>query len=110
MKRFIAMESMALELYSLPQTTPKDSIMLEIKDRGIYYWNEDLELVKNVDELTLPEHAHKRDKKLIDYCNLRLKVYKLMYKTIEENTSKYQDSIIFYNTNIKMVLDSLNRN
>lgn len=40
MQRFVSMESMALQVYNLPEETPNDIILLEIKEKGIYNWNE----------------------------------------------------------------------
>jgi rhomboid protease GluP len=107
MREFTAMERMALEVYSMPQNTPKDSVLMEIKDRGIYYWNENIELINDADKMDLPAVIHERDKKLIYYCNLRIKAYKFMYKATDEGTPKYKDSIAACNKDIQALVDSL---
>jgi len=109
-KTFASNESMALELYSMPKNTPKEKLLSEIQDRGIYYWNENIELIKSLEKLKIPDQLHSRDKLLINYCNLRLKSYDLIYKAINENTEKYKDSILSYNKNIQAVIDSLKSN
>ncbi|MGZ3871927.1 MAG: rhomboid family intramembrane serine protease [Mucilaginibacter sp.] len=107
MKTFSAMESMALEVYSMPKNTSRDSLLHEIKDRGIYYWNQDIDLLNDVENLKLSDQLHQRDRSLIRYCNLRIKVYNLIYKAIDENTPKYNDSIAGYNKTIVALIDSL---
>jgi rhomboid protease GluP len=107
MKTFISMESMALEIYNMPKNTSRDSLLHEIKDRGIYYWNQNIELLNNVDNLHLPDMLHERNKALIHYCELRIKSYNLIYKAIYENTSKYKDSIGVCNGHIQAIIDSL---
>ncbi|MDB5122762.1 MAG: gluP [Mucilaginibacter sp.] len=106
-KSFIAMERMALEVYRLPKTTPKDTLLYEIKDRGIYYWNMNIELLHEIDKLQVPDAVHKRDKMLLNYCDLRLRSYNLIYKAVYEETDKYKDSIDMYDKHIKAVIDSL---
>jgi rhomboid protease GluP len=107
MKHFSAMENMALELYRMPKSTSKDSLLMEVKDRGIYYWNEDIQLIKDVEKLDLPPGLHNRDRALLRYCNLRIKSYNFIYKAIDENTDKYKDSIANYNKDIQIMIDSL---
>lgn len=107
MKSFVSMESMALEIYRMPKTTPKDSLLYEIKDRGIYYWNKNIELINELDKLNLPDVIHRRDKQLLNYCHLRLKSYNLIYKAVNEGTEKYKDSINMNDQIIQAVIDSL---
>lgn len=107
MKSFVAMENMALEIYRMPKTSPRDSLLAEIKDRGLYYWNENIKLLNELDRIKLPEEVHQRDKALKNYCELRIKSYNLIYKAINEDSDKYKDSIEVYNKQIQAVIDSL---
>src|SRR5882757_2676492 len=86
MKTFDARESMALEVFKMPDTTSKASLLAEIKDRGLYYWEQNIDLVNEMQELNLPDSLHVQNKKMLTYCNLRIKSYNLIYKTISENT------------------------
>ena len=102
------MEAAALDVYNMPKTTPKDSLLAGIKDKGIYNWNQSIKLLDQVDKLNLPDAIYERDKKLHNYCVLRIKSYNLLYKTVREgNEDKYRDSMIVYNNQIKAVIDSL---
>jgi rhomboid protease GluP len=110
MKRFIAMEAMALEVYHLPETTPKEKLLSEIKDRGIYYWNQNLELVENLNNLKLPQLFIYRNKKLKEYCVLRLASYELMYKAVKEDTNFYDAQIQIYNQQIEQIIKDMSKN
>ena len=107
MKNFAAIENRALRVYQMPKNTPKDTLLREIKSGGLYYWNQDIELINDLDKLDLPDEIHKRDKMLVDYCTLRIRSYNLIYKAIDENSNNYKDSIEFYNKNIQGLIDSL---
>jgi rhomboid protease GluP len=109
MKQFSSMESMALEVYSLPKNTPKSKLLYEIKDRGIYYWNEDLKIIEEVEKLQLPEGVHTQADKLKQYCKLRIKSYELLYKTVNEDSNQYQGQIEDYNKQIQGVIDELKK-
>jgi rhomboid protease GluP len=107
MERFISMESMALEIYSLQEGTPNEKILLEIKDRGIYYWKENLKLIASFKDLDLPLLIRTRNSKLKEYCELRIKSYELIYKTIEEDTDQYESEINHYNQKIEKIITEL---
>ncbi|WEK17429.1 MAG: rhomboid family intramembrane serine protease [Candidatus Pedobacter colombiensis] len=93
-KAFVRNESQALEVYKLPADATDATLMYEIKDRGIYYWNENIKLVGKLDKLNLPEVLHERNRTLKKYCELRIKCYELMYKSLEErNKEKYNTEI-----------------
>lgn len=107
MKEFFSKETAALEVYSLPQHTPKDKLLSRIRDSGIYYWQENIKLINELEQLNLPDEIHDRNKKLLDYCELRIKSYQLIYRTVEQDTDSYQDSIVYYNQRIEAIVNGL---
>lgn len=107
MERFASMEAMALEVFKLPEGTPNEKILSEIKDRGIYYWEENIKLLNGLDKLELPVVVKERNGKLKEYCELRMKSYKLVYKAVEENTDKYEGQIDLYNKRIEVIISEL---
>jgi len=107
MKEFVSMESMALEVYNLPEGTPNEKILSEIKDRGLYYWNENIKLIDSFKDLDLPLPIRTRNSKLKEYCELRIKSYELIYKAINEGTDKYQNEIEVYNKKIELIISEL---
>jgi len=84
MNKFASMEAMALDIYEKPKETPKEELLEEIKNRGIYYWSENKKILQTIDKLNLPDKLHERNVILKKYCNLRLDVYNLMYKKIAD--------------------------
>ena len=98
---------MALEVYHKDGNTSNEELLEEIKDRGIYYWKESIKVINEADKLNLPEELHTKNKKLIEYCQLRIESYQLLYKAIEEDTDKYQNDIQDYNTKIESMIKEL---
>ncbi len=110
MKRFVTLEQMALEVYKLPESTSKEEILTEIDERGIYYWEECLDLLKSFENSNLPDAIKTRNHKLKQYCELRIKSYETIYKTIEEDTDKYQDQIKQYDQQVEKLIKEISGN
>ena len=104
MKKFEVMESMALELYDLPYDTPRETMLREIKSRGLYYWNENIILLKKLDKLDLNDRAHYQNKLLLQYCDLRVKSYELWYMMVDEETDIYKQEMERYDRKIDKIL------
>ncbi len=100
------MESQALEVFKMPAGTPNEKLLSAISDRGLYYWEEDKKLVTELDKIDLPPDVHERNKKLIQYCDLRIASYQLLYKAIEEGTTQYKDQIKEYTNSIDSLIRS----
>jgi rhomboid protease GluP len=109
MKTFFTNEGMAMEVLKLPKGTAKEELLYGLKDRGIYYWKENLTLLNDVDKLNLPDVLHQRDEMLRQYCDLRIKSYELLYKDLEENTDLYKTQIEQYNKQIYSIMESLKK-
>jgi rhomboid protease GluP len=97
MKLFASMEAMALEPLALPEGTPKEKMLSELKDKGIYYWNENKKLIDSFENMDLPLTLRVKNDRLKEYCDIRIKTYELMYRGIEEGTGRYQRQIGDYN-------------
>ncbi|WGQ10021.1 rhomboid family intramembrane serine protease [Pedobacter gandavensis] len=105
---FVRNESQALEVYSLPEDVSDAELMHEIKDRGIYYWNENIKLITELDKLYLPEILHEKNLALKKYCEVRIKCYELMYKAIaEKNKEKYNAEIQTLTQQIENMVNEL---
>jgi len=109
MKPFIINESLAMEVYNLPGGTAKQELLYGLKDRGIYYWKENLAILDNVDKLSLPEVLYEKDELLRQYCNLRIKSYELLYQGLEENTDKYDTLVEDYNKQILAIMEKVKK-
>jgi rhomboid protease GluP len=106
-KTFVSNEAKALEVFKLPRNTPKDKLLYGLKEKGIFYWNQNKKLIDEDDKLNLPTRLHLKDSKLKQYCELRIKSYELMYKAVEEDDNSYKDQIANCNSQITEVLNSL---
>lgn len=93
MNRFTRYESLALEVFRLPEDTPEEELLFQLKDRGIYYWKEGLNVLDSAKMLDLPKPIQNRNDNLRKYCELRIRNYELLYKGIAEHTNKYEEEI-----------------
>jgi rhomboid protease GluP len=109
MQDFIEMEKLALESYR-DYSDSKEHILYMIKERGIYYWEENVVLLKKLERLSLPEALHDQNKNLLEYCKLRIKSYNLSYKKINENNNEYDSEIDDLNSQINDVLILVKKN
>jgi rhomboid protease GluP len=107
MNQFVSFESMALEFYNKDLSAPKAELLKEIKDHGIYYWKEGIKVIAEADKLRIPDALHMKNKKLIKYCDLRIKCYELIYKAIAENTENYKPQIENYDRQIEELVKEL---
>jgi rhomboid protease GluP len=101
MKRFVNMETMAMQVFSMPENTSNAALMKELQDRGIYFWNENLRLVESCEKMDLPAKIQRRNKLLKEYCVLRIKSYELLYKSIAENSRAYDEELNNYSVQIE---------
>jgi rhomboid protease GluP len=107
MDQFASMEFMALEVLQMDGNSPRYEIQREIQERGLYYWQENIRVIKEADELILPEVFHKRNKHLLDYCNLRIKSYNLLHKSLEPGGEQYQRDLLVINNEIEYIIREL---
>jgi rhomboid protease GluP len=107
MKEFVAYESMALEMYKMPENTTNERLLNEIKTRSLYYWEANIKLLNEVDLLNLPNAFHEKNKKLLHYCELRVNSCNLIYKAIEEDTENYKAQIEEINKQIEAIINEL---
>ena len=91
----------------MPENSSKYDYLTEIKNSGLYFWKENISLLNEVEKYKLPEAIHERNKKLLRYCELRVKSYELLYKAINEDSEEYKKEIEDYNRQIEVVLNSL---
>jgi rhomboid protease GluP len=108
-QEFAPTEARAMEVYKLAPNTPKEKMLYEIKNRGIYYWNENITMLKEIEKLKLPSQLIEKNQKLLLYCQLRIKSLELSYKAIDENSPMYQTQINDYNTQIENIVNDLTK-
>jgi len=107
MKKFAELESLGLEVYNLSSSTPDDILLNEIRFRGLYYWNENLKLVRSLNELDLPRQLEERNVKLEQYCKLRIRSLQLSSLAIESKSQDYDSEIQNCNQQIEQLINEL---
>lgn len=93
MQDFVDMEKMALSSYGNFFDNSKEQILSDLKDRGIYYWDENIALIKKLDKLYLPKEIHIQNENLLEYCELYKEYYQLTYNKVNENTAEYNQEL-----------------
>lgn len=107
LETFSKNEMAALRVFELPDTTSKPIMLSYLRDTGTYYWNENAKLLGEFDQLDLPDMAVDQKDKLKQYCQLRLKEFELIAKSIEEETRIYDTEIQETRNKINAVIESL---
>ncbi len=107
MQRFVSLESMAMEVLQRPAGTPDELLLSELRERGIYYWKESLEIMEEIEHMKLPDALIRRNIKMKEYCELRIKSYELLYKSIAEHTDQYDSEINNYVQKIDAIIREL---
>jgi rhomboid protease GluP len=101
---------MAMEVYRKINHSPREEVLDEIKSRSLFYWNENIEAIKDADSLNLPAPLHLKDRKLIEYCNLRIQSLNLLYTSIDERTDKYKAEAKMVNVKIENIIKEVKSN
>lgn len=109
MEDFYARQTAALRIYNMPEGTSNAKILVSIRDTGLVYWKENLKLVKELDQLDLPESVRSQNKKMMEYSELRVKSYELMYKAFKEDTDAYENQIQVYDKRIASLINEINK-
>lgn len=107
MHEFASTEQMALQAFKMPENTPRGRLLYELEHRSIYYWNENIKLVNNLDRLYLPEPLHERNKKILRYCQLRVEHSQVVFRAVTEDTDIYRSQIEDLNRRIEAIVSEL---
>jgi rhomboid protease GluP len=108
MKIFSIRENEAVAAYNnLSLDGSKEDILYDINERGIYYWEENVNLLNDLEKISLPDPIVERNKQLKKYCNLRIDSYRLISKGVTEDTDKYQPELEKINEEIDDLVKTL---
>lgn len=106
MKDFEANEVMAMEMFTF-QGNNKESYLYQIKDRSLYFWKENLEIVRKIEKYSLPKEILDHNKLVKKYVILRIKQNDMFYNTINLETERYKKDLIEVQQEIDNILFSL---
>jgi len=93
MKVFASRDSLAIDAIARCKDYPKGQQRDSLKAKGINYWEQNIQLVSDIDKHRLPAAFHERNIKLILYCRTRISYAVLAVKALDENTPVYNDKI-----------------
>lgn len=104
-----ALETKALAFFSMPENTSNTDLLREINLNGIPSWEKSIALLSEADELDIPERDHRRNELLIEYCSIRILLYKSIAKSLETGDNvKYGPEIEKYNVESDSIVAKLN--
>lgn len=109
MEIFSENERKALTIHELPTSTPTDSLLAAYQNTGIRHWQQNVELMSEIDKLNLPDNLKQRNELLKKYSAARLAATELTYKSIAENTDRYNAQISGYMKDIELTINELNK-
>ncbi len=86
----------------------KDKVTLAIaRDSIIMKLNQNIKLLDEMDKLKIPDKFRKKNEILKRYCEVRIKVINLIYKSMTENSDKYDKDIKNTNKQINQIIEEL---
>jgi rhomboid protease GluP len=106
-KEFAPLEQKGLDYGNKFTSFPKGKHRNTLEAKSLECWNESMKLIAELDKLNLPPVIHERNKKLLQYCELRIKSVQLIYQALEEDTGNYNDQIQEYIRQTQAIINEL---
>lgn len=101
-------EEKALLLFSMIDTSSPDKIIEHIDNVGIPAWEENIDLLDNLDKIEgLYDEFKKQNEILREYSELRIETFELIRMAVDENSSEYDKEIEDLNQQIDNLLKKL---
>ncbi len=109
MHKFDSNEFQASRLYNSFRDTSQIAPLLERKDKAIFYWNENIKITDEIENMKLPKVLKGDNLKLKEYCKLNIKYYEFAYKSVNENTDMYKKEISHYKQKMNQTNSELSK-
>jgi len=101
---FYSMANMAQDIFPVDTASVgREKALSDIKDIGIYYWNRNLEIIDSLDKLAHSKNIQPKITTYRTYSTLNKEYYMLIYKAVDERSSKYDAKIKDYETQINKI-------
>jgi rhomboid protease GluP len=107
MAEFGVFENKALIIYRMADTTPNEVYLEEIGNKSLNYWKQCIRIVKEMQQLDLPDVFQNQNKLLLEYSEIRLKSYNALYNEIQIGDGRYTQDIEMYSQHIDSILTVL---
>lgn len=106
MKEFELNESLALEIKNQSELS-KESMLNYIDNHTLYYWTENLKIVKEIEKFSLPKETLERNDLIKKYVLLRLRQARLIKDKIKTDSEKIDKKIIEINQEIDNMVETI---
>ena len=105
---FTKNENESLTFYDHIQTKDKSSLINELDKSVIPKWEKNIKIIKDLNLVeNLPSELSDQNELLLEYSELRLKVFHLIKKAINEDTNKYDLQLKALNLRIERVVKKI---
>jgi len=83
-------ENQAIQVYKRYDAGDRSEIMVHDLNNATNLYNENIKIIQKLDESgSMPEAVREHNKLLVQYCNTRIELNRLLIKTIKEDTHNY---------------------
>lgn len=106
MKDFELNESLALEIQNQSDLS-KESMLNYIDNHTLYYWTENLKIVREIEKFSIPKETLERNEMVKKYVLLRIKQTKLIKERIKTDSEKIDKKIIEINQEIDNMVETI---
>lgn len=107
MSEFAAMEKRAIDAYYYPYGNDRDGFSKQLENISQYYWEENLNLLKDLDRLNLPENIHDLNQKSITYCKTQLEMVNYMIQDLNAGGNVHTEKIQALNIDLKNQIQTI---
>lgn len=105
---FVENENKSIAVFNVINSAERSYLIKEFK-KGIKLWEENKNIIYRINNIeNLPTELLEQNKKLLKYCDLRIKHNTIIVKAISEDTDKYNSEIGRIEMEINLILDELN--
>lgn len=105
--KFVKNENTSLAVFNVINSAKPQYLIKEFS-KGIVLWKENKKIVDKLNSIdNLPAELLEQNKKLLKYCNLRIKHNEIIVKAISEDTDKYVSEIERIALEINTILEEL---
>ncbi|WP_430816495.1 rhomboid family intramembrane serine protease [Carboxylicivirga sp. RSCT41] len=108
MNEFTILEETALSINNLPENASDEMVLKAVTIDGIPNWKKCLAIVNQLDTISnLPEEYYEQNRLLKLYCDYRIASFKLLERSIRQQTSAYDLSIAEYTDKINLLVERI---
>lgn len=109
MEQFFANEKKALHVFEVFENSSKEEILSELST-GNKLWQENIKILDETDNYKLTADLYVRNINLKKYCELRVRVYDLLYNEVSLDTNLYTVEIDSYTSQINKIIEDFSEN